>query len=269
MLYPASLPPFSPFSFHAAQVLYAFEAYPQCSLYNGKGGPDNHTGIAAPPFRTPPPPPANRTLVFRQTWPNVFTPQEVRGSAGQEDEREHAGRLRLRLSHHLDPCIDTQSGLSTGTTTRRKCTASSTTWRTTAQSRCAGLGGVPPPSHPLCTRLRRVTLHSFLGSPMPQNELEFKLVWPMAHGYQHWKQSSNPVTSPGKVTGYMVLSLGSGFFLVNRFSLCPLPPTLFPNPAPFPLRSPADQRVKHRQRLGRPGRRQRECPSGWQLGKRR
>jgi hypothetical protein len=26
----------------------------------------------------------------------------------------------------------------------------------------------------------------------------------MANGYQHWKQSSNPVTSPGKVTGYKV-----------------------------------------------------------------
>lgn len=31
-------------------VRYAWEQWPQCSLYNGKGGPDNHTGIAATPF---------------------------------------------------------------------------------------------------------------------------------------------------------------------------------------------------------------------------
>jgi hypothetical protein len=31
-------------------VRYAWEAWPQCSLYNGVGGPDNHTGIAATPF---------------------------------------------------------------------------------------------------------------------------------------------------------------------------------------------------------------------------
>lgn len=31
-------------------VRYAWEAWPQCSLYNGLGGPDNHTGIAATPF---------------------------------------------------------------------------------------------------------------------------------------------------------------------------------------------------------------------------
>ena len=29
---------------------YAWEAWPQCSLYNGLGGPDNHTGIAATPW---------------------------------------------------------------------------------------------------------------------------------------------------------------------------------------------------------------------------
>ena len=29
---------------------YAWEAWPQCSLYNGAGGPDNHTGIAATPW---------------------------------------------------------------------------------------------------------------------------------------------------------------------------------------------------------------------------
>eukprot|EP00937_MAST-01D_sp_MAST-1D-sp2_P000500 g500.t1 len=29
---------------------YAWEAWPQCSLYNGVGGPENHTGIAATPW---------------------------------------------------------------------------------------------------------------------------------------------------------------------------------------------------------------------------
>ena len=29
---------------------YAWEAWPQCSLYNGVGGPDDHTGIAGTPF---------------------------------------------------------------------------------------------------------------------------------------------------------------------------------------------------------------------------
>jgi len=33
-----------------AAVRYAWQQWPQCSLYNGKGGPDNHTGIAATPF---------------------------------------------------------------------------------------------------------------------------------------------------------------------------------------------------------------------------
>lgn len=32
------------------QVRYAWEQWPQCSLYNGKGGCDDHTGIAATPF---------------------------------------------------------------------------------------------------------------------------------------------------------------------------------------------------------------------------
>lgn len=59
------------------QILYAFETYPECSLYNGEGGCDDHEGIAATPFRTPPPPPVNYTLVYRQTWPSVATPQEV------------------------------------------------------------------------------------------------------------------------------------------------------------------------------------------------
>lgn len=31
-------------------IRYAWEAYPQCILYNGIGGPDDHTGIAAAPF---------------------------------------------------------------------------------------------------------------------------------------------------------------------------------------------------------------------------
>lgn len=31
-------------------VRYQWQQWPQCSLYNGKGGPDDHTGIAATPF---------------------------------------------------------------------------------------------------------------------------------------------------------------------------------------------------------------------------
>ena len=31
-------------------VRYAWEAWPQCSLYNGQGGPDDHLGIAATPW---------------------------------------------------------------------------------------------------------------------------------------------------------------------------------------------------------------------------
>jgi sialate O-acetylesterase len=31
-------------------IRYAWEGYPQCLLYNGIGGPDNHVGIAAAPF---------------------------------------------------------------------------------------------------------------------------------------------------------------------------------------------------------------------------
>lgn len=34
---------------------YDWEGYPQCALYNGVGGPDDHTGIAAPPFLIAPP----------------------------------------------------------------------------------------------------------------------------------------------------------------------------------------------------------------------
>jgi hypothetical protein len=29
---------------------YAWEAWPQCSVYNGKGGPDDHAGIAGTPW---------------------------------------------------------------------------------------------------------------------------------------------------------------------------------------------------------------------------
>ena len=32
------------------EVRYDWEGYPQCALYNGWGGPDDHTGIAASPF---------------------------------------------------------------------------------------------------------------------------------------------------------------------------------------------------------------------------
>jgi len=31
-------------------IMYDWEGYPQCALYNGKGGPDDHMGIAATPF---------------------------------------------------------------------------------------------------------------------------------------------------------------------------------------------------------------------------
>jgi len=53
---------------------YDWEGYPQCALYNGVGGPDNHTGIAAAPFlmTPPPPPPKSWTPVFRQTLPGAF-----------------------------------------------------------------------------------------------------------------------------------------------------------------------------------------------------
>jgi len=56
----------------ATSLEYDFSGYPQCALYNGEGGPDNHTGLPANPFRTPPPPPLNYTVVARQTWPGVF-----------------------------------------------------------------------------------------------------------------------------------------------------------------------------------------------------
>eukprot|EP00056_Hartaetosiga_gracilis_P020600 m.20567 g.20567 ORF g.20567 m.20567 type:complete len:821 (+) comp8585_c0_seq8:86-2548(+) len=58
------------------QISYDWEGYPQCALYNGEGGPDNHTGLPADPFQTPSPPPINYTLLFRQTWPDVYTPGE-------------------------------------------------------------------------------------------------------------------------------------------------------------------------------------------------
>lgn len=33
------------------EVRYGVSGYPHCALYNGKGGPDDHTGVAAAPFR--------------------------------------------------------------------------------------------------------------------------------------------------------------------------------------------------------------------------
>lgn len=39
-------------------VALQFEGFPQCALYNGVGGPDNHSGIAASPFSTKPEPDA-------------------------------------------------------------------------------------------------------------------------------------------------------------------------------------------------------------------
>ena len=36
---------------HATDVRYAWNGYPQCAIYDGVGGPDNHTGVAAAPFR--------------------------------------------------------------------------------------------------------------------------------------------------------------------------------------------------------------------------
>jgi sialate O-acetylesterase len=35
----------------AVAVRYNWEGYPQCAVYNGEGGPDDHLGIAATPFR--------------------------------------------------------------------------------------------------------------------------------------------------------------------------------------------------------------------------
>ena len=34
-----------------SEVRYDWEGYPQCAIYNGVGGPDDHKGIAATPFR--------------------------------------------------------------------------------------------------------------------------------------------------------------------------------------------------------------------------
>ncbi len=53
---------------------FDFEGYPQCALYNGVGGPDNHTGIAAPPFEhaAPLPPSKSWKPVFRQTLPGLY-----------------------------------------------------------------------------------------------------------------------------------------------------------------------------------------------------
>ena len=37
--------------FKPQKLRYAWEDFPQCAIYNGVGGPDNHTGVAAAPFR--------------------------------------------------------------------------------------------------------------------------------------------------------------------------------------------------------------------------
>ena len=58
-------------------VRYDWEGYPQCALYNGVGGPDNHTGIAATPFliAPPSPPPPSWDVVYRQTLPFLWPAQ--------------------------------------------------------------------------------------------------------------------------------------------------------------------------------------------------
>ena len=38
-------------SAEATDVRYAWNNYPQCAIYDGVGGPENHTGVAAAPFR--------------------------------------------------------------------------------------------------------------------------------------------------------------------------------------------------------------------------
>lgn len=34
-----------------SDLRFSHENFPQCALYNGKGGPDDHSGVAAAPFR--------------------------------------------------------------------------------------------------------------------------------------------------------------------------------------------------------------------------
>lgn len=124
------------------QVFYDFTGYPQCALYNGIGGPDNHTGLPAPPFRTAQPPAANYTLVARQTWPS-------RWSVGATSVNPH------------DPTADQYAVLD--------------------------------------------TLEQFRRAE--DGKLGFKLVWPLANGKQHWKQTSNPTSTPkGKVVGFQAIN---------------------------------------------------------------
>jgi len=53
-------------------VSFEFEDFPQCALYNGQGGPDDASGIAATPFQKQSPPKAYN-LVFRQTVPYYYS----------------------------------------------------------------------------------------------------------------------------------------------------------------------------------------------------
>jgi len=67
-------------------VRFAWEGYPQCALYNGEGGPDDHAGIAATPFRFSQPIPVKSwTPVFRQTYPNIWQPGVLTLNPEDED----------------------------------------------------------------------------------------------------------------------------------------------------------------------------------------
>ena len=70
-------------------VRFDWEGYPQCALYNGAptSGPDDHMGIAAPPFSHTPPPPTPKAWqpVFRQTLPDLFTPGQWSRDPTQTD----------------------------------------------------------------------------------------------------------------------------------------------------------------------------------------
>eukprot|EP00211_Chloroparvula_japonica_P005316 CAMPEP_0119136526 /NCGR_PEP_ID=MMETSP1310-20130426/21606_1 /TAXON_ID=464262 /ORGANISM="Genus nov. species nov., Strain RCC2339" /LENGTH=811 /DNA_ID=CAMNT_0007127523 /DNA_START=185 /DNA_END=2620 /DNA_ORIENTATION=- len=58
-------------------LTYAFDVYPECMLYNGAGGPDDHAGIPASPFTFSLPPP-RWTTVCRQTYPFLYAAGEGR-----------------------------------------------------------------------------------------------------------------------------------------------------------------------------------------------
>jgi hypothetical protein len=54
---------------------FDWEGYPQCAVYNGAGGPDDHAGIAGTPFRYQKPIPVKSWMpVFRQTLPGIWKP---------------------------------------------------------------------------------------------------------------------------------------------------------------------------------------------------